>query len=194
MAYDAPPITQDPPPIVEPVSDSMARHHSRPEDIGMPEGVYGMGRQELQTWSPSNVLMQRATRGLAPAVAERFHNRKIDRPTQQPGGSYWGQYTPDGRVSVWRGLQPTDGWDENSIARHEVLHAASMETQPYMLDMQQGLPALQNAMRQSGWKITPEMLADPYHLWTTGAEWLLTHHPWEAPPPLRDYYAPVLGQ
>ena len=189
-----------PPPLPTTVSERMAEAHFRPEDIGMPEGIFGMGRQDMQTWLPSNVLMDIATRQMSPATQDQMRNRKINRPTGMmqdwSGGMASGVYGKDGSLGVTR-LVSDDQYrgtyyDERNIARHEVMHAISLETPEYAQDINAGAPRLSSLLRQYNWTIPSNLLNDPYHLWTSTLETILDHPEWPIAPQIRDYFGTVL--
>ena len=199
IQYDTPPPPPPPLPSEDYVSDRMARGHFRPEDIGMPEGIFGMGRQELQTWLPSNVLMGSVLRQLGPQAQEQMRYQKIDRPAgmmQDGNGDMASGVYRDGSIGVTRLVADPrfagTPYDERTVGRHEVLHALSLENPQWRDDIDQGAPNLVRALAQSGWNYPPELLSDPYHLWTRVAEQVLTHPDWETPPPIRSYFGSLL--
>lgn len=187
IPYDMPP-----PPINPSVSERMAAAHFRPQDIGMEPGISGMGRSDYQTWLPSNVLMELATRQMAPQAQAMFRNRKLNRqPSPLPQSS--GAYMPNGEMyvarSAWDGSNPYPTDEQQvGLARHEILHGVQAEMPRYSQDMLDGLRQLIAAIEMSGWTHGDPSL-DPSHFWIGTAENVMQYG---APPPLRDYFSGVL--
>ncbi|MCR4340887.1 MAG: hypothetical protein NUW01_13490 [Gemmatimonadaceae bacterium] len=153
-----------------------------------------MGRSDYQTWEPSNVLMPKATAQFSQAYQDYFRNRKINRPIPpivDSHGQGWSGSYDAGNINVWRHAENIGGWTPTLDARHELLHAASLETPYYRQEIANGLPELRGLLEKSGWPIPKHLANDAPHIFTALAETLMDN-PGLAPPPLVNYFAPLL--
>lgn len=152
--------------------------------VGYEPGMGGLQRPEFQTFLSSDQLLQRMPAGLQSA----FANQKISRPEAPPNGALgWTTYTPSGpETSVWRGTQDASPYSDVFAARHELTHAANATFPEYRDELANNYPRLRQLTQglNVNW-------SDPVHTFTGLADYAYDA-PAKLPPPLLDYFAPLL--